>query len=112
LEQPGWNGFAFGVAVPSRFIVTLTVRNSYGLPSYYATDHPALGPTGLPGCGTCYPTARIPRSFYYGSTLSPLCPGEPLDDGMCSAELIWEAHLSCDVQVKDSSWGQIKALYR
>jgi hypothetical protein len=79
----------------------------------WATDHPSAGPTGPPGCGTCYPTGRVGHSFYYGPEDSPLCPPLPLEDGGCDAEWMhWSATFSSPVSVRASGWASIKALYR
>jgi hypothetical protein len=114
LPLSGWNTYAWGIDVPSTFVV-LARAGSPLLPSplSFATDHPAVGPTGPPACGTCYPTTRLTRSFYYGTVDSPACPGAPLNDGVCNAELLWNAQLTCGtVSVDDQSWGSIKKLYR
>jgi hypothetical protein len=50
----------------------------------------------------------------YGNATTTLCPGEPLNDGVCDAEwLLWEAAFTCaTVSVEPQSWGSVKALYR
>ncbi len=81
--------------------------------STWGTDRPAAGPTGPQACGYCYPSDRTTHSFYYGPASSPLCPPQPLNDGVCDAEwLLWSAQLSSPVSVAASSWGAVKALYR
>jgi hypothetical protein len=104
-----------GVPVPNEFIVVVTMEENQGIPNPGAlgTDHPAAGPTGPQACGTCYPANRVNHSFAYGSVASPVCPGSTFNDGICDAQLFWDATLVCGtVSVEDSSWGQIKGLYR
>ena len=82
-----------------------------------ATDHPAAGPTGPQACGLCFPSTRSTHTFLYGTPASPLCPGEPLNDGVCDAELLgWSVTYACvhdgPDAVEQASWGAIKNLYR
>jgi hypothetical protein len=95
------------------FVLTITTGNyTVGNPLGVVTDHPAAGATGPAACGLCYPTTRAVRSFYFGTAASPLCPGETLDDLLCSAELLWDVDLVCATPVEGRSWGRIKELYR
>jgi hypothetical protein len=102
------------IAVPDHFAIVLTLAEpGTPNPSLIGTDHPAAGPTGVQACGFCYPLARANHSFAYGAAGSPVCPGSPLFDGVCDAQLIWRADVSCPpVSVEPSTWGQIKGLYR
>ncbi len=104
-----------GEIVPSKFVLVATLQEDMGFPSPAGilTEHPAAGPTGPQACGTCYPTDRVNRSFFYGTTGSPLCPGSSFNDGVCDAQLIWTVFLTCGpISVEESSWGSIKNLYR
>ena len=103
-----------GVAVPNNFVVAYDFASDQGLPNPLAhgTDHPAVGPTGPQACGACYPTTRTNHSFYYGTAASPLCPGSILNDGVCDAQWLMDAAMSCTVSVEDQSWGAVKNLYR
>jgi len=101
-----------GVQVPDRFALVITTYYFWEpSPFSFATDHPAAGPTGPAACGNCYPANRTTRSFYYGNSSNPLCPGSPFNDGTCNAELIWHILLSCTTSVEQSTWGNIKNLY-
>jgi len=114
LPFSGWNTATFGAVVlpdPS-FAMSITAGATTGNTMTIATDHPAAGPTGPVACGTCYPTTRVNRSFYWGATASPLCPGSALNDGICDAQFLWEVQAMCITAVDDASWGTIKALYR
>lgn len=115
----GWNGYAWGIPVPSRYALTVTLGagTGYGFPQPATpiaidTDRPAAGPTGPLACGLCYPADRPTHSFRWGLLRVPRCPGLPFFDGTCNAELRWEVGLSCAVSVERTSWGQIKSLYR
>ncbi|MBZ0267708.1 hypothetical protein K8I85_06100 [bacterium] len=97
--------------------VALTYRTAPSVPFdgpvKIPTDHPAAGPTGPPACGLCYPTTRVTHTFRFGNAMSPLCPGERLNDGVCDAEaLYWYGGFHCAVSVEESSWGALKNLYR
>ena len=70
------------------------------------------GPTGPEACGTCYPTTRPNHSFDYGTAGSPACPGSPFNDGICDAQLFWNADLASTASVESRSWGTIKGLSR
>jgi hypothetical protein len=79
----------------------------------FATDRPAAGPSGPQACGACYPVNRTTRSFMYGPSLSPICPGSTFNDGVCDANLFWDIHFErAPTAVEQSSWGKIKTLYR
>jgi hypothetical protein len=108
----GWNLYTWNSNVVGPFAVVAYVGPGVGNPIAYATDHPAAGPTGPAACGTCYPTTRTNHTFYYGNQTTVLCPGSPLNDGICDAQLMWDAQLACAVSVEEASWGSIKNLYR
>jgi hypothetical protein len=119
LPTSNWNQVSFAgspVDVSAGdFVITVTTGNyTIGNPSGIASDHPAAGSTGPAACGLCYPTTRATRSFYYGSSSGPfLCPGSPLFDNVCNAELLWDVDIRCSTTAVDGrSWGQIKKLYR
>jgi hypothetical protein len=117
LPAQGWNSISFGpsgAAVPDGFVLTYTVGDApWTDPHALATDFPASGAAGEPAaCGTCYPTTRSVRSFYYGTSTSPLCPGIPFFDGTCDVEFLWDARVACAISVEADSWGKIKAVYR
>jgi len=102
-----------GVPVPNKFIILATLNEAgFASPAAFGTDHPAAGPTGPVACGTCYPTNRTNRTFVYGTTSSPSCPGSAINDGICDAQFFWDIDLACAVSVEESSWGSIKGLYR
>ncbi|HET9886612.1 MAG TPA: hypothetical protein VFR10_03800, partial [bacterium] len=88
-----------------------------GNPMSFGTDHPAAGPTGPNGCGSCYPADRVGHSFLYQDAGNSLCPASAFNDGVCDAELFWDTdtiglNLDGTVSVEGKSWGQIKNLYR
>jgi hypothetical protein len=111
LPVAGWNGLAWGVNVPNKFILTF---GTAVVPNYAPaiTDHPLAGPTGPAACGTCYPTTRTNHSFIYTYGPYSFCPGSTFFDGLCDSQLFWDVQLSCVVSVEESSWGSIKNLYR
>jgi hypothetical protein len=108
----GWNLYNWGVNVGSTFITQVCLGPTSGTPIVFPTDHPAAGPTGPQACGLCYPSPRVNHSYYYGTSAAPLCPGSPLNDGVCDAQLWMNAYLSCTVSVEQESWGKVKNLYR
>ena len=108
----GWNTYNWNTNVGASYVVKFALGPGSGSPFVFPTDHPAAGPTGPQACGTCYPSDRALHTFYYGSALSPLCPGTSLNDGVCAAELWMNSYLSCLVSVEEASWGSIKNLYR
>jgi hypothetical protein len=113
LPVSGWNTYLWGVKCGRKFITVYQHGPGVANPTSYATDHPAAGPTGPQACGFCYPANRVNHSFYYGTKNSPLCPGSPLNDGVCDAQFLALAGLTCNlVSVEESTWGQIKNLYR
>jgi hypothetical protein len=113
LPVSGWNQYLWNSKISGdRFVVAATVGPASGNPTVFPTDHPAAGPTGSAACGTCYPLDRNPYTYYYGTSISPLCPGSPLNDGVCDAALFFDAQMSCVVSVEEASWGSIKNLYR
>jgi hypothetical protein len=103
-----------GLPVPAEFALVVTKLESEGPPNpaRFATDHPAAGPTGPQACGACYPATRVNRSFLWGDTVDPVCPGSTFDDGVCDAQLYWDVSLTCLVSTETSSWGKIKELYK
>ncbi len=104
---------SFGsVTVSSNFAVAFRFGPGTDSPLSIPTDHPLAGPTGPVACGPCYPSTRDSRTFYWGPTGTPLCPGSPLNDGLCDAQFLWDASMQCVVSVESSSWGAIKGLYR
>jgi hypothetical protein len=110
-----WNSLQWGcVQVPNRFVLAVTMPGATNNPTRILTDHPAAGPTGPQACGFCYPNPRVNHTFYYGTAAAPYCPGTILTDGVCGAELEWEAWLCCmePIGVEENSWGSIKNLYR
>jgi len=119
LPVDGWNAYSWGTPVPSSFLLKVTWAAPTGFTnaSQLRTDFGVAGPTGPVACGTCYPTTRVPNSFYYGVGGSA-CPGlgfyasgiGPVGAG-CGLELLMDVALKCVVSVEDASWGQIKALY-
>jgi hypothetical protein len=114
LPISGWNSYAWGLNTGAgSFVVSVTHGATSGNPLAYASDHPLAGPTGPAACGSCFPTTRVEHSFYYGVGGS-LCPGSSLNDGSdCGAEWLWDAELTCiPISVEESSFGQIKNLYR
>jgi hypothetical protein len=113
----GWRSVGWdGLPVPDPFVITMNGRTYWGGggPWFAVTDRPRARRPGDPHpCGLCYPVPRPNHSFRYGMAGSPLCPGEPLGQGACDAQLLWEVGLSCgSIAVDGTSWGQIKALYR
>jgi hypothetical protein len=121
LPLSGWNTLNFGVPVPASFVITYTLGPGAANPVGPATDHPAAGPTGPQACGMCYPSTRNIHSFYFGPPSGRYCPGSMLADTICNTELVWEvdvlypfAAVDCNrtVAVEETSWGQIKSLYR
>ncbi len=109
----GWNAHEWsGMLINPEFVVTVTFGPGANHPSGMASDHPAPGPTGPQACGFCYPMPRTCRSYYYGTTTSPYCPGISLSDGICCVEWIWDCSLWSENALAESSWGNIKALYR
>jgi hypothetical protein len=121
IQYVPWGIFPFPY---TKFAIVVTMKNGIdGLenPTQIGTDHPANGPTGPAACGVCYPANRETHSYSYGTIDSPLCPGSMFNDGVCSAELFWEAHIAGenqqgvgvdDISIQSSTWGAIKSLYR
>ncbi len=115
LPASGANGQLWNVPVSGPVVLTIDHPSAKGhpIPTVWATDHPAAGPTGPQACGFCYPTTRSAHSFYYGNATTALCPGSPLDDGVCDAEwLLWAASFVCTVGVDEETWAGVKNLYR
>jgi hypothetical protein len=111
-----WNLLNWGgLPVPNSFVIEYQFASTQGLPNPLAigADHPAAGPTGPQACGTCYPTSRVNHSYYFGNSTTTLCPGSVLfNDGICDAQLLFDAAMTCVVSVEDQSWGAVKNLYR
>jgi hypothetical protein len=113
----GWNATVWGgLPVNGNFSVNITwaaetgFTNGTGL----ASDHPFAGPTGPTACGTCFPSARVSNSRYYGVG-GAYCPsGTTLSDGLCDIEFMIDVNVKggFPVGVEDESWGKIKSLYR
>ncbi|MCA9750605.1 MAG: hypothetical protein KC591_00305 [Gemmatimonadetes bacterium] len=115
LPASGWNQVSWsGTVVPDASFAIVYENSDATIPNpmAIATDHPAVGPTGPAACGTCFPSNRENRSFYYGTAASPLCPGSALNDGVCDAQLVIDVGLSCTTSVDSQTWGTIKNLYR
>jgi hypothetical protein len=118
LFSSGWNSADWGHIRPpggfaTRVVAVYTTGTGLDDPLTLVTDRPAAGPTGPPACGTCYLSTRPVHSFQFGTAQSPLCPGSPLNDGTCNAELLWDLSGSfCTVSVESQSWAGIKGLYR
>ncbi len=116
LPVTGFNTIQWGgIPLNDGAVVTYTHSESpLPQPIVWPSDHPAAGPTGPAACGLCYPTERVTHSFTYGTTTSPLCPGSPLDDGICHAEwFLWSAaYLSGIDYVEPRSWARVKHLFR
>lgn len=112
----GWNLHNWSVSVPSQFALVVTMGPASFNPAVFASDHPAAGPTGPAACGTCYPTTRVGRSFYWGKVNSPQCPGVVLSDGTCDAEFLVQASMACAVSVgegvRGEAWARVKGMYR
>jgi hypothetical protein len=120
LPISGWNPFVWTDLSFPEVLAVYTVGVATGNPLGLASDHPPAGPTGPPACGTCYPTGRAGHSYYFGSAISPLCPGTPLSAGTdCGAELLWDLYLAGDDgvnagegEIEVRSWSTVKGLYR
>jgi hypothetical protein len=121
LPVAGWNEITWNHGLPPQgplgYDILYTMGPGVGSPLSFATDHPAAGPTGPPACGTCYPSTRVTRSYFFGTESSPLCPGTRFDDSVCPAELLWEiaGHIipaKGPVSIESTSWANIKAMYR
>lgn len=113
LPVTGWNAFGWYLYDVGRFAVAVELGPAPGSPVGLASDHPAVSPNGPAACGTCYPVTRVTRSFHWGQAASPLCPGSPLFDGFCNAELLLDVSLVGGVfPVEPASWGRLKSLYR
>lgn len=115
LPVSGWNDVSLGgVTVPnSTFTIMYELSNSsVPDPIVFPTDHPDAVPPEAAACGMCYPSSRVSRSFYWGSAATAICPGSALYDGICNAELLWSADVSCTTPIHPTTWGTIKNLYR
>lgn len=114
LPGDGWNLYSWNVPVPQRFIVMLQWAAPPGMTALtrLGADHPAPGPTGNAACGMCYPTTRVVHSYYYGFAGATLCPGSVINDGFCDIEWLIDVQMKCPVGVEESSWSQIKNIYR
>jgi hypothetical protein len=103
--------FPAPVAMPTSFVALVQMGSAGSGTARYGSDLDAQGPTGPQGCGTCFPTTRVSNSYYYGTVGAPLCPGSQLGT-VCDVEWRWTARMTVPIGVGDSSWGQIKGLYR
>jgi hypothetical protein len=118
LPHAGWNSVDWSPPVDvsgGGFVITYTLASgTRSDPVGFVTDHPSAGPTGPAACGTCFPSTRITRSYYYGRGSDTYCPGIVLFDGVCEAELLMDCAMTCTppVNVASRTWGQIKGLYR
>jgi len=117
LPASGWNTQLWGENVSGNVVLTVTHTNVNAgvIPDVitWASDHPAVGPTGPAACGFCYPTTRNANSFYYGNTgTGTFCPGSPAYDGTCDSAWLWSGFFSCTISVEETSWGAVKNLYR
>jgi hypothetical protein len=111
----GWNYWTWNeVGVGDQFAIVVTLPNIEGYPGEIVTDHPSAGPTGPAACGSCYTSTRNIHSFWFGTPSSVLCPGSTLADLDCATELVWDARVTCELptSVGETTWAQIKALYR
>jgi hypothetical protein len=104
--------FPSPVAVPSSFVALVRMGSAGGGTARYGADFDAVGPTGPQGCGLCFPTTRVTRSFDYGSTVAPLCPGERIMGPVCDVEWRVTAYMYTQTSVEDTSWSRIKGMYR
>jgi hypothetical protein len=115
LPDSGDNVLLWGIPVSGPLVVQFESQSGlFPSPVEWATDHPAAGPTGPAACGLCYPSTRTIHSFHYGNATTVLCPGSPLNDGVCDAEwLLWAASFTCaSVSTEATSWSAIKDMYR
>ncbi|MEZ5066457.1 MAG: hypothetical protein R3B81_17145 [bacterium] len=115
IPRTGWNQLSWNLWSPETpFLLTFTFGSNENIPALVGigTDHPAAGPSGPTSCGNCFPSNRSTHSFMYGSEADPICPGEPFDDGVCVAELMFVLHREFFDYVEPSSWGRVKHLYR
>jgi hypothetical protein len=111
----GWNYFEWpDVGVAQNFAIMVTMGPGVNNPIAITTDHPMQGPTGPQACGSCYPVNRTNHSFYYGTPGTLLCPGSPMNDGVCDAEFLWDCTIDCALPsaIEATSWGKVKGLYR
>ena len=111
----GWNATVWGgLPVNQNFSVNITWAADTGFtnPTALASDHPFAGPTGPTACGTCFPSARVSHSRYYGVS-GAYCPsGTTLSDGTCDIEWMIDVNTKKGIGVAQESWGSIKNLYR
>lgn len=114
LPAAGWNTYDFlGTVVPdASFLIMFTNGAGAANPMAIGTEHPAAGPTGAAACGTCYPSNRTNHSFWWGVPASPYCPGQPMNDGVCDAQFLWDVSVGCAVATEQTTWGSMKNLYR
>jgi len=114
LPRSGWNTRTTNLPLQGPIVASVVLGPAGLGTATLTTDHPAAGPTGPTACGMCYPTTRATHSFRYGTVTSPLCPGSPLDQGLCDVEVLWMASMDCaDLHAVESrTWASIKALYR
>lgn len=116
LPPTAYQEVVLGSGVPitgTSVAVAFTNSSVGGTPAAFTTDHPATGPSGPQACGYCYPSTRVNHSFYWGTSTTAVCPGSAFFDGVCNAELWWDAKFTCTpTAVESTTWGSLKALYR
>ncbi len=113
LPVSGWNLFEWYVLTWNRFALVVEFGAAPGSPIGLASDHPAVSPVGGAACGTCYPLSRVTHSYHWGTETAPLCPGVPIFDGFCNAELLLDVEvLPPPYAVEPATWGRLKSLYR
>jgi hypothetical protein len=118
LPTMGWNHHTWYAPVYQYAVVTYTIGPAPGNPCGISTDQAsALGPTGEPACGSCFPESRQTHSYRWGTEGSPICPGIPFEDDLCPVELLAaiEGYVydpGGTISVESSSWGKVKSLFR
>lgn len=118
--QPGFQVINWGVAVPAKFLFLYNwggLNNSTygGVDSDLGGEAAGVQP---PSCPLCYPCGRPNRSYVYGTTTSPYCPGTPVEPETTDSNgttVEWRVlyFMTCGpVSVESDSWGSVKNLYR
>ncbi len=106
----GWNEITFAapIVVPPEFAVFYASNPTSVIPDPMAvyTDYP------FTDAGPCYPTTRVQQSYYWGTAISPTCPGSVFTDTPTNSELLSGVGMECVVSIDDTSWGTIKSIYR
>jgi hypothetical protein len=110
------NEFIWNIPVGEQFAIVATMSSDQGYQNntVLVMDHPSQVPPDPAACGYCYPTTRVARSFLWGTSANPVCPGVPMPEpfGSCDPELVFDAGVNRTVGVSERTWGRIKALYR